>query len=178
MSFILSHFLLFCVPIFVCLYHLLSSVRNKSKQKNVSQHNCYRDHKQWNIFLFSLSFWKPIFPSYFSQNRALSRLLFLFFLNIYLDKRKFDGMFWLVFFSSSIVPFYVKQISIKFTFQCHASTQRISERNKEQMSINTECVCVCVLFTLLCAPNKLLFLFVVLWFQSKVNIDAFSSNDA
>lgn len=52
MSFILSHFLLFCVPIFVCLYHLLSSVRNKSKQKNVSQHNCYRDHKQWNIFLF------------------------------------------------------------------------------------------------------------------------------
>lgn len=176
MSFILSHFLLFCVPIFVCLYHLLSSVRNKSKQKMYRNIIATEIINNGTFSFFSLSFWNQIFPSYFSQNRALSRLLFLFFLNIYLDKRKFDGMFWLVFFSSSIVPFYVKQISIKFTFQCHASTQRISERNKEQMSINTECVCV--LCTLLCAPNKLLLLFVVLWFQSKVNIDAFPSNDA
>lgn len=98
-------------------------------------------------FPFFSLFLEANFPFVFfskssTESIAVPSLSIPFCAWLYLDKRKFDGMFWLVFFSSSIVPFYVKQISIKFTFQCHASTQRISERNKEQMSINTECVCV------------------------------------
>lgn len=134
MSFILILFHFFVLRVNICLSVSLSSVGNKRKQKmycNIIATEIINDGT------FSLIWWKPI-----PLHSSLSRLLFLSFPfhsvldSIYLDRRKFANV-WLVLFSSSVVPFYVKQISINFTFQCHAST-RVSERNKEQTSLNTE----------------------------------------